>query len=247
MSRIDIIAHRGASAYAMENTLEAFQLAWQQAADGIEGDFLLTADKQIVCFHDLNTKRLLGRKKSVKSLTLKELRQLALNAVPPFYLPTLREVLKIVPMNKKLYIEIKCGAHIIPFLYASIQESTISSKQLMIISFRKAVIRECKKWLPEVRACWLRHLRRSQKTGEIEPHLNSLKMILKEINADGLSTNHCNVTKTLVQMLNKEGFEHHCWTVDKPKRASVIATTGCKSITTNDPKKIYIAFKPTNK
>ena len=47
-----IVAHRGASHDAPENTLEAFDLAWQQGADIIEGDFQLTADGEIVCYHD---------------------------------------------------------------------------------------------------------------------------------------------------------------------------------------------------
>ena len=51
-----VIAHRGSSAQAPENTLPAFQLAWEQGADGIEADFLLTKDGQIVCFHDNDPK-----------------------------------------------------------------------------------------------------------------------------------------------------------------------------------------------
>ena len=53
-----IVAHRGASHDAPENTLPAFELAWKQGADAIEGDFLLTKDNKIVCIHDGSTKRL---------------------------------------------------------------------------------------------------------------------------------------------------------------------------------------------
>lgn len=52
-----IVAHRGASKAAPENTLKAFHLAWEQGADAIEGDFHLTKDGKIVCIHDGNTKR----------------------------------------------------------------------------------------------------------------------------------------------------------------------------------------------
>ena len=45
-------AHRGASGHAPENTLAAFRLAFEQGADGIEGDFYLTRDRRIVCIHD---------------------------------------------------------------------------------------------------------------------------------------------------------------------------------------------------
>ena len=63
-----IIAHRGSSASAPENTIAAFELAWEQQADGVEGDFLLTKDGHIVCFHDKDTKRITGKKLIVKNL-----------------------------------------------------------------------------------------------------------------------------------------------------------------------------------
>lgn len=55
-----LIAHRGASRDAPENTLAAFDLAWQQGADGIEADFRLTGDGRIVCLHDASTGRTAG-------------------------------------------------------------------------------------------------------------------------------------------------------------------------------------------
>lgn len=70
-----VIAHRGSSAQAPENTLPAFQLAWAQGADGIEADFQLTKDGHIVCFHDKDTERLAGRQLAVAAATLEELRQ----------------------------------------------------------------------------------------------------------------------------------------------------------------------------
>ena len=56
-----LIAHRGASHEAPENTLAAFRLAWEQGADGIEGDFYLSKDGRIVCIHDKDTKRTAGK------------------------------------------------------------------------------------------------------------------------------------------------------------------------------------------
>ena len=63
-----IVAHRGASHDAPENTLAAFKLAWQQQSDGIEGDFYLTADQQIVCIHDPDTERTAGTKRMVEQV-----------------------------------------------------------------------------------------------------------------------------------------------------------------------------------
>ena len=65
-----IVAHRGASQDAPENTIAAFKKAWAQNADGIEGDFYVTKDQQIVCIHDANTERTAGRKLEVANSTL---------------------------------------------------------------------------------------------------------------------------------------------------------------------------------
>ena len=56
--------------------MPAFELAWKQGADAIEGDFLLTKDNQIVCIHDGSTKRLADRNLAVRGSTLEELRKL---------------------------------------------------------------------------------------------------------------------------------------------------------------------------
>ena len=77
---VDIVAHRGASADAPENTVPAFQLAWERGADRIEGDFFLTSDGVIVCFHDKTTKRLGGGNLKVSSTPYQQLRALDVGA-----------------------------------------------------------------------------------------------------------------------------------------------------------------------
>ena len=67
-------AHRGASGYAPENTLEAFKLAVEMGADGVELDVQLTKDNQIVVIHDEWIDRTSNGKGWVKDMTLEELR-----------------------------------------------------------------------------------------------------------------------------------------------------------------------------
>ena len=59
-----IIAHRGVSFDLPENSLPAFNMSWNHAADGIEGDFHLTKDGAIVCIHDEDTGRVCKAKLS---------------------------------------------------------------------------------------------------------------------------------------------------------------------------------------
>ena len=71
-----ITAHRGASHDAPENTLAAFRLAWDQNADAIEGDFRLSADGEIVCIHDADTRRTCGVQLVVAETPFTSLRDL---------------------------------------------------------------------------------------------------------------------------------------------------------------------------
>ncbi len=111
-----VVAHRGASHDAPENTLPAFRLAWEQGADAIEGDFFLTKDGHIVCTHDRMTGRLNpGKVKlQVADSTLAELQALDVGSWKGETwrgerMPTLAEVFATVPAGKRILIEVKCG------------------------------------------------------------------------------------------------------------------------------------------
>ena len=71
-----ITAHRGASHDAPQNTLPAFKLAWEKKADFIEGDFYLTADKKVVCFHDKSTGKIADKNLNVEKSDFKDLAKL---------------------------------------------------------------------------------------------------------------------------------------------------------------------------
>jgi len=144
-----IVAHRGASKDAPENTLPAFKLAWKQGADAIEGDFHLTKDGHIVCIHDNNTKKVAGINLVVRNVTLADLRKLDVGvrhskAFQGTIIPTIAEVFATIPEQKTIYIEIKCGAEIIPALLQEIEKSDLKKEQVVVISFDKKVIQELK-------------------------------------------------------------------------------------------------------
>ena len=72
-----IFAHRGASAYAPENTMEAFELAAKQGADGIELDVHVTKDGEVVVTHDEKIDRVSNGRGFIKDMTLRELKRLS--------------------------------------------------------------------------------------------------------------------------------------------------------------------------
>ena len=95
-----VFAHRGASGYAPENTLQAFHLAQEQGADGIELDVQLTKDGEVVVIHDETINRTSTGKGYVRDYTLAELKKFSFHNHMEKYkgvkIPTLQEVLELV-------------------------------------------------------------------------------------------------------------------------------------------------------
>src|SRR5687767_15370020 len=108
---LEIIAHRGASYDAPENTMAAFRLGWEQQADANELDIYLTKDGKIILLHDKAIKRTTGVEGRPEELTLEELRKLDAGSWkgPKWAgekLPLLDEVLATIPAGKRVFIEI---------------------------------------------------------------------------------------------------------------------------------------------
>jgi glycerophosphoryl diester phosphodiesterase len=100
-----IIAHRGASKIAPENTLKAFQKAIELKADFIEFDLQQSKDKELVITHDEDLSRLTGYRRRLESLTLKELKKLDFGEGEK--IPTFRELINLVKEKIGLNCEIK--------------------------------------------------------------------------------------------------------------------------------------------
>ncbi len=246
-----MVAHRGSSGQAPENTLPAFQLAWEQGADAIEGDFRLTKDGHVVCVHDRDTKRVSGKKLVVKDSTLAELQLLDVGSFksPQFKgtrIPTIAEVLADVPEGKKIYIEIKSGKEIIPQLLKDIQKSKLSNDQMVVICFDPDVLLEIKSLAPKLKVSWLVNFKKDKK-GKISPNMGVAFKILEVMKADGISTSKRFVGEEFIKHAQSLGYEHHIWTIDDIPTAKQYRQWGTQSITTNFPAKIRKAMMPIKK
>lgn len=107
-----IYAHRGASGYAPENTLEAFSLAMEQGADGVELDIHLTRDQQLIVTHDERIDRVSNGTGLVSMLSVKDVKKHLFNRPHPEYrearAPLLEEVLELLkPGRMGINIELK--------------------------------------------------------------------------------------------------------------------------------------------
>ncbi len=237
----DIVAHRGASHDAPENTLAAFHLAWEQGADAIEGDFMLSQDGRIVCFHDNDLKRLTGDPRNVADVSLAELQTFDVgiwksSQYEGTRIPTLEQVLAIVPDGKRLFLEIKCGPEILPPLQRALKNSPLTAAQVVIISFNEKVIAQCRQKLPQHEAHWLTSHKHRPVIGW-QPTHEAILSQLEEIQASGLDTqaNPDRITQTFVSRLRAAGYAFHCWTVNDPALARHFRELGVDSITTDRP------------
>jgi len=234
-----IIAHRGVSFDLPENSLPAFNMSWNHAADGIEGDFHLTKDGAIVCIHDENTGRVCKQNIVVRDSTLKELKALDLDCQGTenlqIKIPTLNEVLEILPDGKKIFIEVKCGSEIVEPLFSELTRSKLNSNDAVIISFDEEVIKEFKVIAPNYRALLLYSYKQlNRNSSEVGCNINNLIDVMRNIKADGLGTDN-EFSKTLVEQTINAGFEYHSWTIDSIDIAQKLINWGSSSITTNKP------------
>ena len=236
----EIIAHRGASHDAPENTQAAFKLGWEQQADANELDMHLTKDGHLLVIHDGNTKRTAGLDAAVAQRTLAELRTLDAGRWKGERwqgekLPTLGEVLATIPAGKRLFVEIKCGPESLPKLAADLKAAGTKPEQIAIISFNLAVVEQAKRQFPRVPVLWIVGYKADKKT-EKYPDLNAIIAKAKAAKLDGLDLDaKFPLDKAAVAQVKAAGLQLYVWTVDDAALAARLSAAGVDGITTNRP------------
>ena len=233
MKQTKIFAHRGASGYAPENTLEAFALAMEQGADGIELDVQMTRDGELVVIHDETVDRVSNGTGEVRSYTLEELKKLRVSnhmeQYPDARIPTLREVLELVkPGTMEVNIELNTGI----FWYPEIEEKVLElvreegmEDRVIYSSFNHYSIQKIRELSPEAETAYLfgdviLHVEEyASKTGVkgLHPALYHVKMadFMKEYQASGLAV--------------------RVWTVNDEQQIEELIRQGADAVITNYP------------
>jgi glycerophosphoryl diester phosphodiesterase len=235
-NRLMVIAHRGASGYETENTLAAIQKAIELKSDAFEVDVWRTIDDSLVVFHDANTQRLAGDSLVISQSTYAQLRALLLPGDQ--YIPTLREVLELMPGDIKIVIEIKnCwepgkAGELFPELGELLKE-TGTLGQAILISFNIEKLKEAKELVPGVPLLWL--------TYEKQP-ADTLVNIALKAEVDGINVHHGLVSDELVEAARANDLGFFVWTVNEPELAKVLGEKyKVDGITTNFPDVIAAA------
>jgi glycerophosphoryl diester phosphodiesterase len=249
-----IIAHRGASARAPENTLAAFRRAIADGSDGVEFDVRLAADGVPVVFHDRTLLRTAGLKGELAGLTSSRLARIDVgswfNSARPELaetkfaserIPSLKRVLALFSGHRgRLYIELKCSTDDAAALTQAVCAELVEHSpgpEILVKSFHLSVIPMIRMLAPRVRTAAL-----------FAPRIRSLIRkrrhiigIARELGADELSL-HCSLaTGRLVRLAGEAKLAVTIWTTDDPRWVVRARERGVRAIITNDPAKLIAA------
>jgi len=152
-------------------------------------------------------------------------------------IPTLAEILHIVPAGKQIYIEIKCGPEIVPYLIPVLKQSGLRPEQTVVISFDDKVIAATREQIPQIKACWLTGFKQNKETKTFEPVVETVVKTARAIHTQGVDVQAERevVNKEFIQRIRDEKLEFHVWTVNDPHDARHFQQLGVDSITTDRP------------
>lgn len=243
-----IIAHRGASAVAPENTIAAFTEALRVGAEGIEMDIRLAADGVPVVIHDPNLKRTAGKEGKVRRMPSCDLVQCDVGSrfrasrrrdeerqYAGERIPSLEEVLqRLKDYPGLIYLELKCRENELQRLTKSVCSLVADSdlrSQVIIKSFRLTVVPLVKSFCPQIKTAALF----APKISNILRKDRYLVNLAAEIGADEISIYHALASRKLIKRANRRNLPVTIWTTDSARVLRRAINRGISGVITNDP------------
>lgn len=233
-----VIGHRGASAHAPENSVEAFRLAAAQGADGVELDVLCCATGEVVVFHDDDLVRLASCRDRIAELSLAALREVRLRSGAT--IPTLEEALEACGPDLLVNVELKATgspAGGLSKLIAGVARTitrTGTARRVLVSSFSPWALwlwRRAKTGVPfgllvergaplPLRRAWPEHW--------LRPWAVHPESVLCD--------------EAAVRRWHARGRRVHVWTVDEPAMLERFRGMGVDAVITNDPARALAAL-----
>jgi glycerophosphoryl diester phosphodiesterase len=235
-----IIAHRGSSYLAPENTQAAVELAWQEGADAVEVDVHMTSDRHIVAIHDEGLLRTGGVDRRIDAMTLAEVQAIDVGRwkgeqFAGHSVPTLAALLQRLPVRKQIFVEVKCGSEIVDGL-ARVVTASKSPIDVVIIGMSLPAMHEVKRALPMCPVHGVIEFDEKKETANTRWTSAALLENAERYRLEGLDLDTRGpITPELVSDLKTAGLGVGVWTVDSPHRARELIAAGVEGITTNRP------------
>ncbi|MEZ5275189.1 MAG: glycerophosphodiester phosphodiesterase family protein [Opitutaceae bacterium] len=233
-----IIAHRGESHDAPENTLASVNLAWERGVPAVEIDVRVTCDRIPVVIHNATTGHMAGRDWTVSRRSFADLRTLDFGrrrgaAWTGQKIPTLEEVLDTVPESGRLFLEIKVGTEAVPPIQKAIRRSRIRNGQVSLIAFRRPVLLAAAVAMPRCDACWIVDLKRRP---DQDPAKEASRLA-RITRADGLAAINAGLDAesdlAIIPALQSHGLKVYAWTINDRFLARRLIRVGIDGITSD--------------
>ena len=239
--RIMVQGHRGASAYAPENTLPAFKLAVKMGADGVENDIRFTKDGVIVVSHDASVDRMSTGTGLIRDMTYSELLEYDFGVkrgqeFAGTKICTLKEFLDIVKGMDIVNIEFKPMAENGPIdpdwaigrMYGEVEAAGCLDRTI-ISSFDHPLLKRIKELHPDVRTALLYGHRMTP---------DETIAMVRSVNGDIIHPHLGCIDKEIVDRCREEGIQVNVWTVDAPEDVRLAVSYGVTGIITNVPDRV---------
>ncbi len=234
-----VIAHRGASGNAPENTMAAFRKAVALGATFIETDLQLSRDARFVAIHDATLNRTTNGQGAVHDMTLAELRKLDAGSwfgseFAGERIPTLEEILEFSKKNDVVfYLELKPagswgGEHA---LIGALRESG-EIPRAVVISFDASIVLSLRKIEPTLMTGLLYD-------GQVEKPIQKAV----EIGARQLAVRGDLVSPALLAEARKKDLQVVCWTVNHPAHMRMLIAAGVDGIMSDYPDRLVAAVR----
>ena len=229
-----IIAHRGDVSNAPENTLPAFQSAYESGADGVELDVRLTRDDQLVVFHDRGLKRLGGMRGLVTNTTLDEMRSMDVGEWfgPEFrglQTPTLDEVFELLPPGFLTNVEMKAvidRMRLIAHKVAEVLRRHRRRESTLVSSFNPISLWELRKIDPSITRGYIWSRRHP-------PPIRS-RCFSRIVQAHWYDPAHDSYNPRLMRNMRRRNVRTLAWDVDFGRDLSKMAMAGLDAVVTDD-------------
>jgi len=225
--RVDIIAHRGASGSAPENTLAAFEQAIHDRADWIELDVQENADGTVIVAHDSDFMKVARNSLKVWDATGEQLGDIDIGSwfdskYSNQRVPTLRQALELAKGNIGVVIELKYYGHdqSLESRVVDVVEETGMAAHVKIMSLKLSGLRKSITLRPE----WPHGLLNTASIGD-----------LTRLNVDFLALNSRAASTAMIRNAHKKGIKVYVWTINDPIQMSVMMSRGADGIITDEP------------
>ena len=251
-----LIAHRGESVDAPENTLPAYRTAVERGF-GFECDIYLSKDKRLYTFHDASLTRTTSgantnRCTDVDWATVEKLNvggwgKWKGSKFDPTRPARFSEVLALARDGRTIYVEVKMNdPSWVPYVKAEVEKAkNVNPGNVLFITFGDKVCAELKRQMPEYRAYFL--MGACRKWGEYANTWTAEEIIekLRTIGADGVDIYFAPEVHdaAFVKKIHDAGFGFHVWTIDDLEKAKKAFAVGADTLTTNCAKKILEGYR----